>query len=63
MPFPRWVLAARRMPRRHPGQPAPGGGRLFALGLVALGLGLLAIASAPLGIAGAQQQPAAPAPA
>ncbi|HEY1292627.1 MAG TPA: di-heme oxidoredictase family protein, partial [Chloroflexota bacterium] len=47
----------------HPGQPAPGGGRLFALGLVALGLGLLAIASAPLGIAGAQQQPAAPAPA
>jgi len=57
MPYSRWALAARRFPHVRVAQPPPGG-RVLAWGLVILGLGLLAIATAPLGIAGAQTAPA-----
>src|SRR5205814_337537 len=53
MPLFRLFPAAFHSPRRHHGL-APPGGRLFPFVLVALGLGLLALAADPIGFAGAQ---------
>jgi CxxC motif-containing protein (DUF1111 family) len=55
MPFFRLVRATFRLPDRQFAL-APPGGRLFGVGLVALGLGLLAVAAAPM-LAGAQSAP------
>jgi CxxC motif-containing protein (DUF1111 family) len=52
MPLPRPVRATLRLPRRQYAL-APPGGRLFGVALVALGLSLLAVATAPM-LAGAQ---------
>src|SRR5215471_14178855 len=51
MPFSR--LVPFRLPHRHYAAAPPPGGRLFGVALVALGLGLLAAATAPM-LAGAQ---------
>ena len=53
MPLIRLVRATVRLPhRRHFAMESPGG-RLFGVALVALGVGLLAVAAAPM-LAGAQ---------
>jgi hypothetical protein len=55
MPLGRVVRATFRLPRKQFAM-APPGGRLFGLALITLGVGLLAVATAPM-LAGAQSGP------